>query len=194
MLASIKTINQHGMEVQGGFIVGFDSDPASIFEDQIRFVQESTVVTAMVGLLTALKGTRLYQRLKRENRLVSEETGNNTDMSINFKPAMNLNTLLKGYRKIVSTIYSPKYYYKRVKKFLTIYSPPVRKFFRFRPVHIIALIKSVVLLGIVGKERLHYWKLMLWTIIRRPRCFPLATTLAIYGFHYRKVFEKLPRV
>ncbi|WP_319476578.1 DUF4070 domain-containing protein [Marispirochaeta aestuarii] len=194
MLASIRKINKHGIEVQGGFIVGFDSDPASIFEDQIRFIQESTVVTAMVGLLTALKGTQLYQRLKRENRLTAEETGNNTDLSINFRPAMKLDTLLKGYKRIVSTIYSPKYYYKRIKEFLKIYSPPIRKFFRFRPVHIFALIRSVILLGIIGKERLQYWKLMLWTILRRPRCFPLATTLAIYGFHYRKVFEKLPRV
>ncbi|WP_319562526.1 DUF4070 domain-containing protein [Marispirochaeta sp.] len=194
MIASIKIINQHGMEVQGGFIVGFDSDPASIFEDQIRFIQESTVVTAMVGLLTALKGTKLYLRLKRENRLVSEETGNNTDLSINFKPAMNLDILLNGYKKIVSTIYSPKYYYKRVMDFLKIYSPPVKRFFRFRPIHILTLIKSLVLLGIIGKERFQYWKLMLWTIFRRPRYFPLASTLAIYGFHYRKVFEKLPRV
>ena len=172
MVAAVKKIQQAGIEVQGGFIVGFDSDPKSIFEDQIRFIQESSIVTAMVGLLTALKGTTLYRRLKNENRLLSEETGNNTDCTINFKPAMDWDTLLDGYKQIVSTIYSPRYYYRRVKQFLKEYSPPKRRIFRLRPVHISALFKSVLLLGIIGKERVQYWKLMLWTLFRRPRCFP----------------------
>lgn len=190
MVASVRKIQRSGIEVQGGFIVGFDSDPKTIFEDQIRFIQESAIVTAMVGLLTALKGTKLYHRLKQENRLTSEETGNNTDGTLNFEPAMDRDTLLAGYKRIVGTIYSPRYYYRRVKQFLQEYTPPAHRIFRFHPVHISALIKSVLLIGIIGKERVQYWKLMLWTLFRRPRCFPLATTLAIYGFHYRKVFEK----
>ena len=190
MVASVKKIHHAGISVQGGFIVGFDSDPESIFEDQIRFIQESAIVTAMVGVLTALKGTKLYRRLKNENRLLSEETGDNTDCSINFQPAMDWNTLLNGYKRLVSTIYSPKYYYSRVKKFLLEYSPPTGRIFKLRPIHLAALLKSVVFLGIIGRERRQYWKLILWTIFRRPRCFPLATTLAIYGFHYRKVFER----
>ncbi len=192
MIASVKKIQQAGIEVQGGFIVGFDSDPKTIFEDQIRFIQESSIVTAMVGLLTALKGTKLYQRLKKEDRLLSEETGNNTDCTINFKPVMDWDTLLAGYKQIISTIYSPEYYYRRVRQFLQEYSPSKarRRIFRFRPIHISALFKSVLFLGVLGKERVQYWKLMLWTLFRRPRCFPLATTLAIYGFHYRRVFEK----
>lgn len=190
MVASVRKIQRAGIEVQGGFIVGFDSDPKTIFEDQIRFIQDSSIVTAMVGLLTALKGTKLYRRLKNENRLLSEESGNNTDCSINFKPAMDRDTLLAGYKRIVGTIYSPRYYYMRVRQFLKEYSPPTHRVFRFHLVHISALIKSILLIGIIGKERVQFWKLMLWTIFRRPRCFPLATTLAIYGFHYRKVFEK----
>ncbi len=190
MVASVKKIHQSGITVQGGFIVGFDSDPGTIFEDQIRFIQESGIVTAMVGILTALKGTKLYRRMKREDRLLSEETGDNTDCSINFQPAMDWNTLLSGYKRLVSTIYSPKYYYSRVRNFLQEYAPPARRFFRLQPVHLVALLKTVVFLGIIGRERLQYWKLMLWTIFRRPRCFGLATTLAIYGYHYRKVFER----
>ncbi len=190
MVASVRKIQRAGIEVQGGFIVGFDSDPKTIFEDQIRFIQESSIVTAMVGLLTALKGTKLYHRLRRENRLVSEETGNNTDGTLNFEPAMDRDVLISGYKRIVGTIYSPRYYYSRVKQFLQEYTPPARPIFRMRPMHIKALFKSVLFLGVIGKERFQYWKLMLWAIFRRPRCFPLATTLAIYGFHYRRVFEK----
>jgi len=189
MLDSVKIIQKAGLEVQGGFIVGFDSDPDTIFDDQIKFIQESGIATAMVGLLNAMKGTRLYLRLKGEHRLVQAESGDNTDGSLNFTPVMSREALLKGYRKVVSTIYSPAYYYKRIKEFLSRYVPPLQRTFRFRLIHIMAFLKSVLFLGIIGKERTQYWKLLFWTMKKRPRCFPLATTLAIYGFHYRKVFK-----
>ncbi|MDX9800431.1 MAG: B12-binding domain-containing radical SAM protein [Spirochaetia bacterium] len=192
MVACVKKIQNFGMEVQGGFIVGFDSDPKTIFDDQIRFIQKSGIVTAMVGLLEALKGTDLYKRLENENRLLGEETGDNTDCSINFIPKMDLKELVEGYKRIVSTIYTPKYYYFRIRDFLKEYNPQGsgRNFFRFKPVHILTLFKTTFFLGIIGKERLYYWKLMLWTIFRHPGFFPVATTLAIYGFHHRKVSER----
>jgi radical SAM superfamily enzyme YgiQ (UPF0313 family) len=191
MAACVRKIHQRGIEVQGGFIVGFDSDPKSIFEEQIQFIQNSAIVTAMVGLLMALKGTRLYRRLEKEDRLFHEESGDNTDGTINFKPRMEMQTLVAGYKKIVSTIYSPEYYYRRVRRFLKEYRPPLkRRVIRFRPVHILTLLKTTLFLGIIGKERREYWKLMLWTTFRKPRCIPVATTLAVYGYHHRKVFEK----
>ena len=98
---SVKIIQNHGFEVMGGFIVGFDSDPASIFRSQINFIQKSGIVTAMVGLLNAPHGTRLYQRLKKENRLVTDFTGNNTDCSLNFVPKMSSETLMSGYKHIL---------------------------------------------------------------------------------------------
>ncbi|MFC1954158.1 B12-binding domain-containing radical SAM protein, partial [Chloroflexota bacterium] len=106
LAASVKKIQNHGFEVQGGFIVGFDSDPVSIFRSQIDFIQRSGIVTAMVGLLNAPRGTRLYQRLKKENRLLKGFSGDNTDSSINFIPKMNYETLINGYRNILDTIYS----------------------------------------------------------------------------------------
>jgi hypothetical protein len=104
-----------GLEVQGGFIVGFDSDPVSIFRSQINFIQKSGIVTAMVGLLNAPRGTKLYQRLKKENRLLSDMSGDNTDFSLNFVPKMNKETLVKGYQQIVRTIYAPNQFYERVR-------------------------------------------------------------------------------
>ena len=118
LVACVKIIQGNGLEVQGGFIVGFDNDPLSIFERQINFIQKSGIVTAMVGLLSALPGTKLYQRLKKEDRLLKVPSGDNTDFSINFIPKMNVETLINGYKKILNTIYSPKYYYKRVITFL----------------------------------------------------------------------------
>ena len=72
----------------------------------------------MVGLLNAPRGTKLYQRLKKENRLLKDMSGDNTDFSINFIPKMNFETLINGYKHILNTIYSPKQFYERVKIFL----------------------------------------------------------------------------
>jgi radical SAM superfamily enzyme YgiQ (UPF0313 family) len=192
LLASVRTIQKSGLEVQGGFIVGFDSDPHTIFDTQIRFIQKSGVVTAMVGILIALPRTQLYERLKKEQRLLKETSGDNTDFATNFIPRMDHDLLVGGYKKVLRTLYSPRHYYERIRTFLREYIPPgkKRKAFRFRPNYIGAFLKSIVVLGIVGKERFQYWRLLLWTASTRPRLLPQAVTLSIYGFHFRKVFEK----
>jgi radical SAM superfamily enzyme YgiQ (UPF0313 family) len=191
LLDCVRRIQKSGLQVQAGFIVGFDSDPASIFDRHIRFIQESGIATAMVGMLTALKGTKLYRRLVSEGRLLEDATGDNTAIAVNFKPKMSMESLISGYRSIVDTIYAPNHYYRRVKTFLRNYQPLPRGGFRLRPRDLGALLKSMLFLGVVGKERFHYWKLFFWSLIRKPRLFPTAITLAIYGFHFRKVAEKI---
>jgi len=190
LLASIRIIQKAGLEVQGGFIVGFDSDPLSIFDTQIRFIQKSGVVTAMVGILNALPRTQLYERLKKEQRLLKETSGNNTDFATNFITTMDYDLLVSGYQRVLSTLYSPKHYYARIRTFLSEYMPPRKKLFHFRFNYLSAFIRSIIVLGIIGKERFHYWRLLIWTIFTRPRLLPQAVTLSIYGFHFRKVFEK----
>jgi radical SAM superfamily enzyme YgiQ (UPF0313 family) len=190
LLASVKKIQSYGFEVQGGFIVGFDSDPISIFRNQINFIQESGIVTAMVGLLNAPRGTRLFKRLEKENRLLKDFTGNNTDFSINFIPKMNHETLINGYKHILDTIYSPKQYYERIKVFLSQYEPKQRlKISKVKPNHINGFMKSIWILGVRGKGRKYYWKLFISTLLKRPRLFPMSMILSIYGLHFRKVIE-----
>lgn len=189
LIASVKKIQHHGFQVQGGFIVGFDSDPSSIFQKVVDFVQESGIVTAMVGLLNAPVGTKLYQRLMKEGRLLKTMTGDNTDFSMNFIPRMNREALLKGYRSLLEHIYAPKPYYARVKHFLRTYRPPAVHLSRLTMADIRALVASTVVLGVVGKERFQYWKLFLWSLFTRPRLFPLAITFSIYGHHFRKILE-----
>jgi radical SAM superfamily enzyme YgiQ (UPF0313 family) len=70
LIHDVKIMQRAGLQVQGGFIVGFDSDNASTFQQLIDFIQKSGIVTAMVGLLQAPPGTRLFDRLKRDNRLM----------------------------------------------------------------------------------------------------------------------------
>lgn len=190
LIASVRKIQSFGLQVQAGFIVGFDKDPVSIFERMIGFIQESRIATAMVGLLNAPRGTKLYERLDKENRLVKAATGDNTDLSMNFIPKMSYEGLISGYKKIIDTIYSPKHYYARVKEFLSDYSPTQKKVFHMRSSYLKAAVKTVFILGIIGKERFYYWKLFFWSLFRKPRLFPLALTFSIYGFHFRKIFEQ----
>ena len=192
LIASVKTLQKAGLQVQGGFIVGFDHDPLSIFDTLIRFIKESGIVVAMVGLLNAPINTRLYRRLEKEDRLLKTFSGCNTDFSINFIPTMNHQALLDGYKKILATIYSPKEYYQRVIDFLRTHEPLRQHGAPLQFAHLHALSKSMLLLGVMGKERLYYWKLFFWSLFRRPRHFSTAITLAIYGFHFRRVFEQYP--
>jgi radical SAM superfamily enzyme YgiQ (UPF0313 family) len=190
LLASVRRIQRAGLQVHGGFIVGFDSDPPSVFDRQIRFIQESGIVTAMVGVLIALRGTRLYRRLQREGRLLGDATGNNTAVTLNFIPRMEVKKLIAGYRAILDTIYSPRNYYQRVIRLFREYRPLPGKF-TLQPGYVGALFKSIILLGVIGTERYYFWKLFFWSLFRKPRLFPLAITYAIYGFHFRKVAEKI---
>jgi len=190
LIASVKTLQKAGLQVQGGFIVGFDNDPPSIFDTLIRFIRESGIVVAMVGLLNAPIKTRLHERLGKEERLVQVFSGDNTDFSMNFIPKMNTQVLLDGYRKVLATIYSPREYYQRVIDFLKNHEPLRQHGAPLRIAHLRALAKSMLLLGVIGKERLYYWKLFFWSLFRRPRHFSTAITLAIYGFHFRRVFEQ----
>lgn len=189
LVEDVKRIQRAGLQVQGGFIVGFDHDRPSIFRRQIEFIQQSGIVTAMVGLLQAPAGTRLYERMKNQGRLRAESSGDNVDGTTNIVPAMNLETLKNGYRQILDTIYSPAPYYRRIRTFLREYRPArVRGKLQF--CHLLALVRSFYRLGIVGQERFQYWKLLLWTQFRRPRLLPDAIILAITGYHFRKICER----
>jgi radical SAM superfamily enzyme YgiQ (UPF0313 family) len=191
LLASVKKMQRYGLQVQGGFIVGFDSDPLSIFKSQIDFIQKSGIVTAMVGVLMAPPETRLYKRLKKENRLLVGGTGDNTDGSTNFIPKMGRETLARGYKHVVDTIYAPKQYYERIRTFLKEYKPRNKWKLKISLLYIAGWLRSIWVLGVKEKGRIHYWKLFVWTLLKKPKTFPLSMTLAVEGFHFRKVAEKV---
>jgi len=190
-LESVQKIQEYGLEVMAGFIVGFDNDPPSVFQQQIEFIQQSGIISALVGLLNAPKKTKLYKRLKNEGRILTDFDGNNTNFSLNFIPKMDRNELLAGYRKVLEGIYSAKPFYNRVKVFFEHTSftsrPGARR--RLTPAHLAALLKSMVWIGIFDKSRLYYWRLFFWSLFRQRRLLPQVITYSIYGYHYRKVFE-----
>jgi len=190
LLADVHTIQRAGIQVMGGFIVGFDSDTPSVFQRMSEFIQSSGIVTAMVGMLSAPSSTRLYDRMQREGRLIGEMSGDNTDGTTNIRPSMGMEALREGYRSLLRSIYAPGPYYRRVRTFLREYRPG-----RMRPVmdwwQVWALLYSSVRLGVIGRERFHFWGLIGWTLFRRPRLLHSAVTFAIYGHHFRKVCRTL---
>lgn len=187
LVASVKKLQSLGLEVQGGFIVGFDNDTETVFQDQINFIQKSGIVTAMVGLLNAPTGTRLYQRLKAEGRLRNSFTGNNTDLSLNFEPKMNAESLLGGYRHLLETIYSPKEYYARIKTFFSSYKPPRASAGKIKSSHIKALFKSIWFMGVIGPGKRYYWNLFMTYLMTSPPKLARFVVLSVYGYHFRKI-------
>jgi hypothetical protein len=110
LVADVKRIQRAGMQVQGGFIVGFDSDRPSIFQRQIDFIQSSGIVTAMVGLLQAPPGTRLFERMRQEGRLLGGMHRRQRRWHHQHLAAHgNARRYGDGYRNIIlRRIYSPK--------------------------------------------------------------------------------------
>ena len=189
LLESVKKIQSYGLEVMAGFIVGFDNDPEDIFERQIKFIRESAIPLAMVGLLTALPDTQLWRRLQREGRLLKESTGNNTEASLNFIPRMDTARLVEGYKRILRTIYSPAEYYQRALNCLAQLTqvPEPRRNSLLNDV--VAFARVTLALGVRDRARMEFWRYMKRTITSHRQNFAHAVTLAAMGYHFRKLTE-----
>ncbi|MFH1194802.1 MAG: DUF4070 domain-containing protein [bacterium] len=187
LVEAINKLQRSGMQVSGGFIIGFDSDPADIFEQQINFIQKSGIVSAMVGLLNAPTGTHLFNRLKKENRIIETFSGNNMDGCTNIVPKMKYRDLVKGYSDIIHTIYSPRVFYSRIKSFLKIYELPAWKTDVISWKEFKAFIRLVWLIGIREKGKRYFWNNFIYCLFKYPKKFPTAMTFAVYGYHFRRI-------
>jgi len=187
---TVRTLQRSGLEVMGGFIIGFDTDPPDIFARQYEFIQRTGVVTAMVGLLTALPQTALYQRLAREGRLLAETRGNNTDAAVNFATRLDRDYIISGYRELMRKLYAPRDYNRRIRAFLRALEqrgPAMRISWS----DLQAFLKSVWLLGVWHRGRRAYWGLFWWTLLSRPRKLHAAMELSIMGHHFRRIANTL---
>ena len=190
LVGAVKTIQSSGLEVMGGFIIGFDNDRPGIFEQQRKFIQESGIATAMVGLLMALPGTRLFSRLKGEGRILHDSTGNNVDGVLNFIPRLDRDTLVQGYRNLVKNLYTPKVYYGRILGFLREYRPRGPKT-GLSCSDLLALVRSFWIMGIRTRGRFAYWKFLTRVAVCHRRKLSEAVTLAIMGHHFRRIAAAL---
>lgn len=189
LIGNIKKLQGAGLQVMGGFIVGFDCDLPTIFDRQVDFIQRSGILTAMVGLLNALPGTALYNRLAGEGRILEDSSGDNVNGKTNFRSKMAPELLERGYQSILTRIYSPPFFYERIKTFLLAFQP-ARPSVTLEIQEILAFFRAIWRLGILGIERRQFWNLVLWTMRTDFRKLPLAITFSIYGYHFRRVTEE----
>jgi len=159
----IRLLHRSGLQVQGGFIIGFDNDPPDIFQRQFELIQANGIVMAMVGLLQALPGTELYRRLEREGRLLGDSSGNNVIDDTNIVTRMDRERLRRDYRTLVKALYEPRNYYERIKVFLTHYKEPKDHAPLTREA-LLAVARCLFWLGMVRKGRTHFWRLLVWTL------------------------------
>lgn len=190
LVEAVRVIQRSGLQVMGGFIIGFDNDPRDIFRRQFDFVQSAGVVTAMVGLLTALPQTRLYTRLAREGRMLADTIGDNTAAVLNFIPRLDREHLFDGYRELMRSLYAPENYYARIREFLAVWQPRGPRM-RLALPDARAFLRSLWELGVCAPGRLAYWRLLWGTLIRSPRKLQAAMELAIIGHHFRVVAGRL---
>jgi len=192
MLDAVKTIQCHGIEVMAGFIVGFDSDAEDIFDRQIDFIQKAGIPQAMVGMLTALPGTQLHQRLKTEGRLLRTTDGNNTHgHAVNFKTRMDAKMLKDGYNRIMSTIYDRalKNYFKRCSRLLDrVGNPQFSRKIHLEEVQ--GFIRSL-LFQTTTLYGYQYIKFLMRSLIRNRQVFSEAVRLSVIGHHFYKITREM---
>jgi radical SAM superfamily enzyme YgiQ (UPF0313 family) len=188
LLHAVRTLQRKGLEVSGGFILGLDGDGPEVFGAQVDFIQEAGIPRAMVGLLTALRGTDLYSRLEAEGRLLGESSGNNVEIALNFRPQLEPRVLIDGYRRVLADLYDPglRSYFARCWTLMSNVGPGVRgRRPRFEKDKLLALLRSLRR-QLFSRQGPAYAGLLARTLLRRPRQLPQAITLAIMGLHFQK--------
>ena len=191
LLNAVRKIQNHGMEVMAGFIVGFDNDPEDIFERQIEFIRESAIPLAMVGMLNALPDTQLWKRLEKEGRLLGDDaTGNNTIATVNFVPKMDVDTLIAGYQRIMRTIYKPSEYYRRALDSLGRVPQDIPEAHQYHGLKgLKAFVRIAFKLGVIDAERREFWRFFLKALrTHRDRMTELLRHAAM-AYHFRKLNE-----
>jgi radical SAM superfamily enzyme YgiQ (UPF0313 family) len=195
LLDSVALIQSYGMQVMGGFILGFDTDGDDIFDRMVEFIQKSGIPIAMVGLLQAMPGTQLFRRLRREGRILDAGHGDNTSDNLNFLPHMDAQRLVEGYRSVLKRIYSCEAYYERVKLYLSRTQPRngKRKWKQqwLTAGNARAFVTSIVRQGVFGRQRWSYWKFLLTVATRYRHCVGTAMTLAVMGYHFQVMTRRL---
>ena len=187
LLHAVTAIQRKGIEVTGGFILGLDGDGPEVFDAQVAFIQEAGIPIAMVGLLTALRGTDLYARLEREGRLLDESSGNNVEITLNFESELDREVLISGYGRVLSTLYDEglRSYFERCWTMLG------RLGDRPRPRHAVTVAELLALARSLRRQLFSrqgpaYLKFLARTLLHRPVLFDQAVSLAIKGLHFRK--------
>jgi radical SAM superfamily enzyme YgiQ (UPF0313 family) len=188
----VRRLHRAGLQVQGGFIVGFDHDSPEVFRRQFRLIQDNGIVMAMVGLLQAPAGTPLYARLEQEGRILGDISGSNDIDETNFVTRMDGEVLRRNYRDLVRALYEPRNYYNRIRNLLAHYKEPSQKPVLTREA-VVGVARCFFWLGLVRRGRFHFWRVLLWTCLFKRESVQTFLGLAILGYHFRRTYDEMAR-
>jgi radical SAM superfamily enzyme YgiQ (UPF0313 family) len=188
-LESIRFIEHRGLWVTGGFIVGFDSDDATIFDRQIEFIERSGIAWAMAGVLQAPPTTPLFDRMRKEGRLIETSLATSNFSPPNFRTMLPLNTIQRGLARMLLTIYEPERFYERALRSLHYWRPRPQQHKPPVPLLYQAVIvfKSMWLQGVRSSYRAKYWWFFSRLISRwgsDPRKVWLGFIVLMSGHHF----------
>jgi len=192
LLNAVRKIQEKGIEVAAGFILGADGDTEASFDAHIEFIQTAGIVMAMEGLLTVLKDTSLYKRLEREGRLLGESMGNNVSTALNFIPQIDRDTLISGYKRVLSTLYDPtlRNYFERCWMMIQNLPPADYRVRRVGNREAKAFLKTLWR-QLPSRQGIAYTRFLVRVLMNRPRMFPEAVRFAIEGYHFEKVTRQV---
>ncbi|MDK4742222.1 DUF4070 domain-containing protein [Rhizobium sp. CNPSo 3464] len=206
MLEKIHIIQQTGMEVWCGMILGFDSDDTTIFEAQRVFIKDARIVNAMIGMLAAIPKTPLYTRLEKEGRLDHNDP---PAFGTNVIP-LNLSreTLRDGYLSVLSDLHQPAAYFDRLDAlYLDARIQPERsrlRHLRRHPIRLIALnltwafeaagIFTRLMRRVQDAELRNIYRQRLWKLLLRRRSPVILQIYAIkcaMHYHAHKMVQQM---
>jgi radical SAM superfamily enzyme YgiQ (UPF0313 family) len=192
MVADIQRLHRAGFVVEGGFVVGFDSDPPDVFDRVITLIQNCGILVPLVNVLQAPRGSPLFARMKQEDRILEDRLfGDGTRGATNIVPRMGADALCAGFRKVAASISSTSACAERTRTFLREFRP-MGGFPPVNALSVFAFFRSLFYLGLCDDGRRLYWELLWWGL-RHPRFGPTAVLAALYSHHVRIAYRELLR-
>jgi radical SAM superfamily enzyme YgiQ (UPF0313 family) len=195
LIESVRRIHSYGIQVQAGMIVGFDADDATIFADQLRFIQEARIPVSMTGMLQAMPKTPLHERVTREGRLLADSNGDQFVFSNILPKLMSRRELYEGYRRLIGELYEFKNFHRRTMEFLLHRGGQVTRGTNIRKGDLVLLWRILVQTVLRASPRRAWFTLRLLgaTLLRRPSAFKDAVSFALVHKALSEYMEALGR-
>ena len=191
LVTQVKKIRESGLWVLAGFIVGFDSDDETIFERQLQFIDKTAITWAMAGVLQAPPTTPLFDRMRKEGRLIEDSEATSNFSPPNFRTVLELPVLLRGLSYLLAGLYTPDAYFRRAYNSLDSWQPRPTQHPPELPFwyNVRVFFSSMWQQGVVSNYRLSYWRFLLLAIrkwSRQPAKMWLGFMVLMSANHFLK--------
>jgi radical SAM superfamily enzyme YgiQ (UPF0313 family) len=185
----VRVIQESGLWVLAGFIVGFDSDDATIFDRQLEFIERTAIAWAMAGLLQAPPTTPLFERMKKEGRLLENSESITNFSAPNFRTVLPLTVLLRGLSGLLVKLYEAEPFFDRALRSLEKWRPRDTQIPPDLPVryNLRVLFTSIWKQGVRSDYRYAYWRflwLLVWKWSRQPAKLWLGFMVLLSAHHF----------